>query len=548
MKPARPLSRVLLRKVMIGYLIFAAGVTGLQLCLEYRSIRQDVVRSLDSLARTFAPGAAGALWDYQEELLKSLARGIGEHELVTVVEISDLHGRIGATHHVSDSETASPGLTVHQTLYRRFEDGQQEPLGTLIIASSDARVFARLKSITVSVLLSIAAQLLFLGAMLAVLSRMLVVKPLARFSGQVSRMNVEDHEQQIDLGRVEIAEITTLQQGFNRLLRQVAESHALITAANLELEQRVAERTRNLDQRNQELVREHELTLALVQSIPGFVCILDSAGCILLANQAAGSLIGSPGTALTGQFWPSLPALAPGDHPLRQLFHQVHEFSGGTAEATFADDAGQERAYQFEALRVGSDAEARIIIVGVDITEQHQQKRRLQHLAFHDRLTGLPNRALLLNRLEQAIIAASRKDSTFALLFIDLDEFKPINDTAGHEAGDAVLREIASRLRQCVRESDTVARHGGDEFVLLLQDCNHLGPLRVAESVLESVARPIYWQGTTFAVSASIGFAVFPRDGQNTRQLLGAADASMYRAKQAGRNQADLGALPAEMA
>lgn len=428
-----------------------------------------------------------------------------------------------------------------QTLYHDFEDGQQEALGVLSIASSEANVLARLEEIALSVGLLIIAQLLFLGGTLALLSRMLVVKPLSRISEQVSQRVAESWAQPLDLGRVEIAEIVTLQQGFNRLLRQVAESHALITATNADLEQRVAERTRNLDQRNRELVREHELTLALVRSIPGFVCVLDGAGAIRLANHAAGSLIGSPGAALVGQDWRFLPKLAAADHPLQSLFQQARQVGQATAQAGFDDQAGPERIYQFEALRVGNDADTRIIVVGVDITEQHEQAQHLHYLAFHDRLTGLPNRALLLDRLDQAVTTATRNDSNFVIAFIDLDEFKPINDSAGHEAGDAVLREIASRLRQCVRESDTVARHGGDEFVLLLPDGVRQGLSRIAEAVLQAVARPVLWGGAKLKVSASIGFAQFPQDGQGAKQLLDAADASMYRAKQAGRNRADFG-------
>ncbi len=108
MKPTRPLAQVLLRKAIVGYLIFAVGVTGLQLCFEYRNARQEIIRSLDSLARTFAPGVASALWDYQEDLLKSLAHGIGEHKLVEAVGISDFHGRINANWRAANDETTSP--------------------------------------------------------------------------------------------------------------------------------------------------------------------------------------------------------------------------------------------------------------------------------------------------------------------------------------------------------------------------------------------------------------------------------------------------------
>lgn len=541
MKQQRPLAKVLLRKVVAWYLIFAIGITGAQLFFEYRSVRQEMVRSLDALARTFAPGVASALWDYQEDLLKSLARGIGEHDLVTGVIISDLHGQISAAYRATETETASPSLTVQQTLYHRFEDGQQEMLGVFSIASSEAKVLVRLKNIALSVGLSVTAQLLFLGGVLAALARLLVVEPLTRFSGEVNRLVAADQAQQIDVGPVKIAEIAILQQGFNQLLRRIAESHALISAANADLEQRVAERTRKLDEINQQLVSEYELTLALVRSLPGFVCILNDAGAVLIANQFAQSLIGGPDIALTGQHWLSLPALTE-VHPLRMLLQQVQESGEATVEASFLiNDARQENTYQFEALKIGNGADTRIIVVGVDVTKKHHEALRLQHQAFHDRLTGLPNRALLLDRLEQTITAATRRNAGFALAFIDLDQFKPINDLAGHDAGDAVLREIAIRFRHCVRETDTMARYGGDEFVLLLLDSTLDGLQRIARAVLAAAAEPIAWDATQFTISASIGFAVFPRDGRNAKPLLDAADAAMYRAKQAGRNRADFG-------
>ncbi len=540
-KTSRPLTQALLRRVIIGYLLFALSVMGLQLYVEYRHARQETLRSLNALARAFTPGAALALRNHQEDLLQSLTQGIGAHELVEAVGIRDIHGRINASWRASGNAVAASDLMVQQKIYHRFQDDHEELLGVLTITSNTGRAFAGLGENARSASLAIAAQLLFLAGMLAALAQRLVVKPLQRFSGQIGQAAAQDQAQPIDLGPLEVAEIAAVQQRFNQLLRQIAERHALISAANAALEQRIVERTRNLDQRNHELAREHQFTLALVRSIPGLVCILDETGHVLIANHAAETLIGCPGLALTGQHWSSLPTLAVTDHPLRKLFEQVYLSGTATAQARFAHDAGQQRAYQFEALWVGNDADARIIVVGVDITEQYQHTLRLQHQAFHDRLTGLPNRALFLERLEQTLRTAARRNSSFAVAFIDLDRFKPINDSAGHDAGDAVLCEIASRLRRCVRENDTVARQGGDEFVLLLLDSTEQGLRRVAEAVLKTVVQPIYWQDAVFTVSASLGFAVFPEDGASLEELLSAADTSMYRAKQAGRNQAHLG-------
>ena len=541
-KTSRSLTQTLLRRVIIGYLLFALSVMGLQLYVEYRHARQETLRSLNALARAFAPGAALALRNHQEELLQSLTQGIGAHELVEAAGISDIHGRINASWRASSKPVAASELMVQQKIYHRLENGDEELLGILTITSSTGRAFASLGEDAQSASLAIAAQLLFLAGMLAALAQQLVVKPLQRFAGQIDQATAQDPTQSIDLNPLlEVAEIAAVQQSFNQRLRRIAERHALISAANAALEQRIVERTHNLDQRNHQLAREHQFTLALVRSIPGLVCILDEAGHVLIANHAAETLIGCPGLALTGQHWSSLPTLAVTDHPLHKLFEQVYLSGTATAQARFAQDTGPQRAYQFEALRVGNDTDARIIVVGVDITEQYQHTLRLQHQAFHDRLTGLPNRALFLERLEQTLRGATRRNNSFAVAFIDLDRFKPINDSAGHEAGDAVLCEIASRLRRCVRENDTVARQGGDEFVLLLLDSTQPGLRRVAEAVLKTVVQPIYWQDAVFTVSASIGFAVFPEDGASLEELLSTADGSMYRAKQAGRNQADFG-------
>jgi diguanylate cyclase (GGDEF)-like protein/PAS domain S-box-containing protein len=177
--------------------------------------------------------------------------------------------------------------------------------------------------------------------------------------------------------------------------------------------------------------------------------------------------------------------------------------------------------------------------VGVlnDITEARHYERRLQHLAHHDPLTGLANRTLLQERLQTGIDAAAGNGKTGALAFLDLDNFKHINDTFGHEAGDAVLRTIATRLRHCVRDEDTVARMGGDEFVLLMNDqpgVHHVAEL--VERVREAVCAPIHAAGQELIAGASIGVALFPDHGAAAESIMRAADAAMYHAKTLGKN------------
>ncbi|WP_282756190.1 diguanylate cyclase domain-containing protein [Desulfuromonas thiophila] len=170
----------------------------------------------------------------------------------------------------------------------------------------------------------------------------------------------------------------------------------------------------------------------------------------------------------------------------------------------------------------------------------------IEQLAFHDSLTGLPNRRLLLDRLERALALAGRTDRCLALLFLDLDHFKQINDTYGHEGGDALLREVARRLLQAVRQSDTVCRQGGDEFVLLLTELTFAeDAAQVARKILQGFRQPVALQGQQVQVKVSIGIALYPAHGQDSGQLMQQADEAMYRAKQAGRNRyAVAGAAP----
>lgn len=169
--------------------------------------------------------------------------------------------------------------------------------------------------------------------------------------------------------------------------------------------------------------------------------------------------------------------------------------------------------------------------------EQHRLTDRLIHQAHHDPLTGLPNRVLYEDRLQQALLHAEREGQFVALLLIDLDRFKRINDTFGHHVGDQLLREVGQRLRACARQNDTVARWGGDEFTMVLTNLETPeDAARVAERVLQVLRVPVCIEGHEFFITASIGISVFPSDGRNPEELLRHADSAMYRAEEQGKN------------
>jgi diguanylate cyclase (GGDEF)-like protein/PAS domain S-box-containing protein len=189
-------------------------------------------------------------------------------------------------------------------------------------------------------------------------------------------------------------------------------------------------------------------------------------------------------------------------------------------------------------LRDDSGVVTHFVGIQSDVTELKQYEAELEYRANYDGLTGLANKNLLNDRVEHAISFTDRTHRKFALLYLDLDRFKVINDSLGHASGDVLLRTIALRLRACVRESDTVARLGGDEFAVVLHDVENVGWIAsVAQKILTEVDQPVPIDGRDVFTSASIGVCVFPDDGDDRDALLKHADTAMYRAKHAGRNQ-----------
>jgi diguanylate cyclase (GGDEF)-like protein len=181
---------------------------------------------------------------------------------------------------------------------------------------------------------------------------------------------------------------------------------------------------------------------------------------------------------------------------------------------------------------------ARVVVVSQDITERNAAEQRVQYLAHHDALTDLPNRTLMSDRMRQALAHARRDNAMLAVMFLDLDKFKPVNDVLGHEIGDQLLKEVAVRLQACVpRESDSVARIGGDEFLFLLARVqSRKDASAVADKVLQTMSKPFQVGPHPIGITASIGIAIFPFHGQEEKTLIKNADVAMYSAKVEGHN------------
>ena len=268
------------------------------------------------------------------------------------------------------------------------------------------------------------------------------------------------------------------------------------------------------------------------------ILLVDLNGTIQEANPAFGRLLhldssSTIGTSWSGFLQPSSGARAHDGDILLNAAHQGHwrgelwlRDAEGGIHATWAS---------ISALPIEPGTDHKMLVIFSDFQEKHEQEKALRIQATHDALTGLPNRLLLMDRFDMAIKSAQRHDETFACLYLDLDDFKPVNDRYGHAVGDEVLRTVARRLRAILRDDDSLARLGGDEFVMLITSLNGRSAAEsVADKVLQTLAGPIRVGDRDIRVNGSLGVGLFPHHAASVEDLLHVADKAMYRAKHTG--------------
>jgi diguanylate cyclase (GGDEF)-like protein/PAS domain S-box-containing protein len=279
--------------------------------------------------------------------------------------------------------------------------------------------------------------------------------------------------------------------------------------------------------------------LGLLQAMPHGVAVLDPTGALSCVSDACARL----------HAWPS-----PGDLQGRSWKELFEPEEAARLERSGLKEARQGRSWRGDATGRRHDgltfpeellftplAAGRVALVVRDLSERREAEEQLKELVYLDALTGLPNRRLFEDRLAIALAQAHRYRHRIAVIFLDLDRFKQVNDTLGHAVGDELLATVARRLTSCVREADTVARHSGDEFTLLLPGLNYAEDAgTITRKLLDALRRPITVDGHDVRVTGSGGIALYPEDGETRETLLRSADTAMYRAKERGRDNFQL--------
>jgi len=343
--------------------------------------------------------------------------------------------------------------------------------------------------------------------------------------------------------------VRALKEGADDYIQKPYKPDAILTA----LRHAVVERDLVRENRRiaSQLESSQKLYRYLVDSSPDLIYILNSAGYFSFVNDRANQLLGIPPEALIGKHYSSI--VVPDDlERARYVFNErrVGARASRNVELRLRVHDQAARAFETTVTTVSfnataiyaagpGDAPEYLGTYGVarDISEKKRAEEQITYQAYHDILTSLPNRALFRDRLGLALIQAKRNERELAVMFVDLDRFKVVNDSFGHIQGDVVLQQAALRLKECLRKGDTLARIGGDEFTLVLPELGEAADAAVvAEKMVRVLTEPFQVNAQNVYISASVGIAVYPQDGQTIDELVRHADIAMYHVKSQGKN------------
>lgn len=513
------------RRLIIFIIAFSSLITlcisVVQLTLEYRDLRGSVDKVLDNVS-IHLPSVAGSVWDFDE---KQIQLTLGALAQLPTME------RVSITTTGDKPRWVSGGLAAKNTITRVYplhhlDRGKETEIGTLeAVASLDA-VYRQIGTRAVTIILSNALKTFFVALFMIALFRRLVTVRLEKLASKVTALVPEElplpqfAETDSHPIPLHLDELDTVDWTLDHTAEKLAIAVEALKNLNQELQQRVIEKD-----------------VILQNALVGILMLRD--GEIVSSNKRLEEIFGYDSGQMNGL---STRVFYPTEHAYSSFQQKAYGMLG--RGLSFNDTLIQLKrdgtplwveitGRALDPLRPQDGS----IWICSDVTERKAAEEKIKFIAYHDTLTGLPNRLLVQDRLQQAMANADRSKHKIALLALDLDNFKTINDSLGHSIGDGVILEIARRLCQSVRDTDTVCRQGGDEFVILLPnlpDADATAPILV--KLMERFHEPCRVEGHELSTSASVGIAIYPDDGQDLDTLLKKADLAMYRAKDAGRN------------
>ena len=471
---------------------------------------------VEAYAATQAALLTKSIWDFDDATIERLVGTAARMEEVTFIEVRETTGRVIAQRRDEWAGGPANAFRIELQLTHRSES-RTYPVGWLVVEYIDGPLRRDLREYRLISGLALTVALLLVGGVTSLATNRFVGRPLDRL-----RLSLQNNARLVWTGRDELGSVVG---AYNGLLAEVEQRTAELTVANETLR---GERGKLL------------LAASVYENTIEGIVVTDACGSILSVNAAFTKITGYATEDVLGHghdllrsddyepsFYTAITrSLASTGHWEGEVWGRRKDGSRFLGWATISVIPGPE-----------GTKDRRFLGVFNDITELRAKDEHIHHLAYHDALTGLPNRRLLQDRLAHAINVSRRSDQGIAVIFIDVDQFKTVNDSLSHEMGDRLLEGVAAMLKETVRSMDTVCRWGGDEFVVMIESCGDPQEVRqVADKLLRSVGGPLQLGAVSVHVTVSLGIALYPQDGLTASELMRNADAALAEAKAFGRN------------
>ncbi|MEJ2455709.1 MAG: EAL domain-containing protein [Candidatus Thiodiazotropha sp.] len=431
---------------------------------------------------------------------------------------------------LDSADTAMPDKVDPVTTYAFPINDNGENLGQVLVGLDATRMIQDTRHVLFELMEIFGAIVLSLGGLIFIIFKLHVLNPVDALKNGAVRIAEGDFDHQVTVYSND--ELGHLAKCFNNMMDEINIDREELLSTN----QRLAEEIRQRQLANQELTK---LSLAVEQS-PASVVITNLSGHIEYVNPKFCEVTGYQREEVIGKETHILGGDIEDPKEMERIWEKL--VNGEIWKGEFRNRRKNGRAYWESAviapIRDTDGNTTHYLAVKEDITERKVFEEKLLEQATHDQLTGLPNRFLAIDRLQQMVQHAQRRQHRIGVIYIDLDNFKTVNDTLGHATGDDLLIQVSNRIWSNLRDEDTLSRLGGDEFMALVPDLrNPIEDLKVIlERVIQSLQSPFYLGGREITITSSLGIAVFPNDGNTVGALMSNADMAMYEAKHAGRN------------
>ncbi len=520
-KENSPLSFKMLGYILVCSSLFTLFATGIQVYADYRKDVSLVDQRMQLIETSYQSSLARSLWSLDQKLLTVQLQGI-----LNLPDIVHLHLKIFPDSEIEMGEIPPRIPTIEYEITLQHSSDDIYELGHLTITASLDEIYKQLRERIFIIMTTQAFKTFFISILILWIFQVLVTRHLGKMANYARSLNINHLETPLRLDRKQATE------------NQPDELQRVTDAIN---EMRMT-LLKDIEKQKRDAAEISKLSLAIDQS-PSSVLICDRKWRIVYANQKFSQLTGHNLNSILNKHPRELTHISSDASQNEQLWQNIEvqvERAGMWQGEMHSTRQGGEKFWEqvvITPIKDETNNPKQFLILGEDISVRKRYEQQLLRQANYDLLTGLPNRMLALDRLKLALAQSRRDESKVGLMFLDLDNFKHINDTMGHDAGDSLLIEASRRISSSLRGNSTVARLGGDEFLIILPGLEDPADAElVADRILAAFSAPFILSNQEVFVSTSIGVAIYPIDSENSSTLLQQADAAMYQAKNRGKS------------